>query len=212
MNQESTSNHVAVWFSFWAASGRQKLKLIPNAELLPRLLAEAIWYEAARSLTSRSAAQLASVRSRAQLGFPPTVLRRLREPNAAPPPVRTTRIAAGVRRYGSVLPCRPHLLPRIAAFPSPFSYFRMVAAVTPTPLLRPQGSASSQTSRLHLRKVRSTWSPSLPTPLRDVVLLGFILDPATPLPLMSSRSTVMNHVITDHFSSFPRTDFRITSS
>jgi hypothetical protein len=33
---------VAVWFSFWAASGRQKLKLKPNAQLLARLLSEAI--------------------------------------------------------------------------------------------------------------------------------------------------------------------------
>jgi hypothetical protein len=31
---------VAVWFSFWAASGRQKLK--PNAQLLAQLLGEAL--------------------------------------------------------------------------------------------------------------------------------------------------------------------------
>jgi hypothetical protein len=146
------------------------------------------------------------------LGFPRTLLRRRREPNGAPP-VRTTRIAAGVRRYGSLLPLpSPPSSPRIAAFPSPFSSVRMVAAVTPPPLLRRQGSASSQPSRLHLRKVRCTSRPSLPTPLRDVVLLGFIRDPATPLPLMSSRSTVINHVLTKHFSSLPPTDFRITSS
>jgi hypothetical protein len=33
---------VAVWFSFWAASGRQKLKLKPNAQILARLLGEAL--------------------------------------------------------------------------------------------------------------------------------------------------------------------------
>jgi hypothetical protein len=111
-------------------------------------------------------------------------------PTACGPPVRTKRIAAGVRRYGSLLPLpSPPSSPRIAAFPSPFSSVHMVAAVTPPPLLRRQGSASSQPSRLHLRKVRCTSCPSLPTPLPPVVLLGFILDPATPLPLMSSRST-----------------------
>jgi hypothetical protein len=31
-----------VWFSFWAASGRQKLKLEPNGKILARLLREAL--------------------------------------------------------------------------------------------------------------------------------------------------------------------------
>jgi hypothetical protein len=35
-------DNVAVWFSFWAASGRQKLKLKPNAQILARLLGEAL--------------------------------------------------------------------------------------------------------------------------------------------------------------------------
>jgi hypothetical protein len=38
----ASNDHVAVWFSFWAASGRQKLKLKPNAQLLARHLGEAI--------------------------------------------------------------------------------------------------------------------------------------------------------------------------
>jgi hypothetical protein len=146
------------------------------------------------------------------LGFPRTLLHRRREPNGAPP-VRTTCIVAGVRRYGSLLPLpSPPSSPCIAAFPSPFSSVHMVATVTPPPLLRRQGSASSHPSRLHLRKIRCTSRPSLPTPLRDVMMLGFILDPATPLPLMSSRSTIINHVLTEHFPSLPPADFRITSS
>jgi hypothetical protein len=33
---------VAVWFSFWSASGRQKQKLLPNAQILGRLLRDAL--------------------------------------------------------------------------------------------------------------------------------------------------------------------------
>lgn len=35
-------NYAPVWFSFWVASGRQKLKLKPNVQLLARLLGEAL--------------------------------------------------------------------------------------------------------------------------------------------------------------------------
>jgi hypothetical protein len=35
-------NYAPVWFSFWVASGRQKLKLEPDDKILAQLLREAL--------------------------------------------------------------------------------------------------------------------------------------------------------------------------
>jgi hypothetical protein len=53
----------AVWFSFWAASGRQKQKLQPNAEIFASLLGAALQLEADRPQSAGSGPQFASVRS-----------------------------------------------------------------------------------------------------------------------------------------------------
>jgi hypothetical protein len=85
----------AVWFSFWAASGRQKQKLEPNAPLLAPLLHDALPQEAVRPLNARSGRELASVRSGAH--FPRVVAHATlpRSRQAIAPPPRTHR-AAGV--------------------------------------------------------------------------------------------------------------------
>jgi hypothetical protein len=57
---------VAVCFSFWAASGRQKLKQYPNAQLQRRLFVAALRIEATRLRRPRSGLQLASTQ---RLGY-----------------------------------------------------------------------------------------------------------------------------------------------
>ena len=56
----------AVCFSFWAASGRQKLKLYPNGQLQRRLFVAALRIEATRLRRPRSGLQLASTQ---RLGY-----------------------------------------------------------------------------------------------------------------------------------------------
>jgi hypothetical protein len=51
---------VAVCFNFWAASGRQKLKLYPNGQLLRRLFVVALRIEAERTHSARSRPHFAS--------------------------------------------------------------------------------------------------------------------------------------------------------
>jgi hypothetical protein len=62
-SRASTHFRLSTWFSFWAASGRQKQKLQPNAEIFASLLCAALQLEADRPQSAGSGPQFASVRS-----------------------------------------------------------------------------------------------------------------------------------------------------
>jgi hypothetical protein len=90
-----------VWFSFWAASGRQKPKLEPNAQILARLLRDALPIEAPLARSARSRLQLALDRIFSLLGLSP-----IERVAAALPPPRHRSISSPHRRlcrYGDLL-------------------------------------------------------------------------------------------------------------
>jgi hypothetical protein len=107
---------VVVCFSFWAASGRQKLKLYPNGQLLRRLFVAALRIEATRLQRPRSGLQLASTQ---RLGYGARVV-------ALPTSRRRSRSSPHCRslssphrrllRYGRTPPRSP---PSVYSPPSP---------------------------------------------------------------------------------------------
>jgi hypothetical protein len=150
----ATVDIVAVCFSFWAASGRQKLKLYPNGQLQRRLFVAALRIEATRLRRPRSGLQLASTQ---RLGYGarvvalPTSRRRSR---SSPHRCSLSSPHRRLLRYGRT-PLLDLLHPRVFSSPAASRsrrvvptferlYFPRVVARTPPSQLRPQAFSPSR--------------------------------------------------------------------
>jgi hypothetical protein len=155
---------VAVCFSFWAASGRQKLKLYPNGQLLRRLFVAALRIEAT-AYGAREAAFSWLLRNAwvTTLG-----LSRSQRAAVAPAPPHTVAPSpphtggfsgTGEHLLDLLRPCI--LLPRRVSFPSGCRTlerfcFPRVAARTPPSQLRPQAFSPLQVRSSLMHRWRLT--------------------------------------------------------